>query len=92
MTELTVASDATVPDTGPTEHRNARAFFRFPLQSDAPDCELRLGHPAALLRLAHRGPDPGGRPARRDVEGEHAHLGQPARPGRGRRRRHDRSR
>ena len=72
--------------------QNARAFFRFPLQSDAPDCELE----SATLRLhsgsPHRGPDPRGRPARGDLEGEHAHLGQPARPGRGRRRRDDRSR
>ncbi len=47
MTELEVRSDATIPATGPTEHRNARAFFRFPLQSDAPDCELV----SATLRL-----------------------------------------
>ncbi|WP_165821285.1 right-handed parallel beta-helix repeat-containing protein [Nocardioides gansuensis] len=55
-TELTVASDATIPDTGPTEHRNARAFFRFPLQSDAPDCELV----SATLRL-HSGSHTEGR-------------------------------
>ncbi|HEV2951758.1 MAG TPA: DNRLRE domain-containing protein, partial [Actinomycetota bacterium] len=46
-TELNVRSGATVPDTGPIAPENARAFFRFGLQSDAPDCELE----SATLRL-----------------------------------------
>jgi parallel beta-helix repeat protein len=51
MTELEVRSDATVPDVGPIEHRNARAFFRFPIQNDAPDCVLE----SATLRLYSEG-------------------------------------
>ncbi|WP_162605917.1 right-handed parallel beta-helix repeat-containing protein [Jiangella aurantiaca] len=48
MTELEVRSGATDPGNGqPVVPENARAFFRFPLQSDAPDCELV----SATLRL-----------------------------------------
>ncbi|MDZ5622522.1 right-handed parallel beta-helix repeat-containing protein [Nocardioides sp. HM23] len=48
MTELEVRSGATDPGNGqPLTPQNARSFFRFPLQSDAPDCELE----SATLRL-----------------------------------------
>jgi CSLREA domain-containing protein len=48
MTELNVRSAATDPGNGqPLIPENARAFFRFPLQSDAPDCDLV----SASLRL-----------------------------------------
>ena len=48
MTELSVRSEASLDTgTGVVTPENARAFFRFPLQSDAPDCELV----SASLRL-----------------------------------------
>ena len=46
-TELTSAPARRCPTPAPITHENARAFFRFPLQSDAPDCELE----SATLRL-----------------------------------------
>ena len=50
----------------------------------------RVGHAAPLRRLADRGPDARGRAARGHLEGELAHLGQPARSVSGRGRRDDR--
>jgi parallel beta-helix repeat protein len=51
-TELDVRSDANVPGDGqPIVPMNARAFFRFPIQNDAPSCELE----SATLRLYSSG-------------------------------------
>ena len=84
-TELSVATGATgdpdaVPPV-PVVGENARSLFRFALPTDAAHCHLE----SATLRLFNDGPegsdegrhDPG-HAGRRPVEGEHAHLDEPA--------------
>ena len=82
-TELGVRSasvgDPTAVPPEPVIGQNARTLVRFAVPNDAPDCELEAADAAPVRRVAGARQRAARNAADRHVEGEHAHLVQPAR-------------